>query len=315
MKRISTSIILALAAIFSAAAQQAMPSLLISSDPASFAHAGASVAMKADAFSLDNNTAAMSFYEGHMDAALSYSLWQPSGSKNNLVSVGAFGRIGKRVGIGASAKFMLNQPYKITDIDGVQQQLNGSFKPGENNFAIGASCLITDWLSAGVNLKLATSKLAPGYKATAFAADIYAAYKSKFGLNAGLGVCNLGTKAKYSTEAAYSLPSYLRAGVGYSIKGASIDAEFDYLFSKAVMAGIAASYWYKDYAGISIGYHYGTDRKKNVEQQTTSIPLSIPSYLSIGIGGQIKGIYLNLTYLTASKTLSNTVCLSAGYRF
>lgn len=317
MRKLFITSLLILGVSANALAQQAMSSLINSADPVSLGHAGAAVALEANAFALENNTAAMSFYEGRMDAALAYQLWQPGGAKDNVVNVGVFGRIGKRIAIGAEGKFVMQKPYQITDGDGIAQQVNGTFRPGENNFALGVSCLITDYLSAGVNLKVATSKLAPSAKACAFASDIYAAYKSNFGLTAGLGICNLGTKAKYSEESVYSLPSYLRVGAAYKIVGVSVDAEFDYMFSNAIMAGVSASYWYKDYVGISCGYHYGSD-KSNKADQTSEIavtPLCIPSYLSLGLGAQFKGVHLDLAYLTASKVLGNTICLSLGYRF
>lgn len=295
---------------FRTSAQEAMPTFLMNADASALYSAGATVASEAEAFVLERNPAMMSFYEGHMDAALSYSLWSPASRKEHNVALGGFCRIGKRIGLGLHAEFLLQQPYTITDGNGIAQQVNGVFRPGENNFALGLSCLVTDWLSLGANFKLGTSKLAPGAKASAFAADIYAAYKSSFGLSAGLGVCNLGTKVKYGPESIYALPSYLRAGVSYGIMGLRVNGELDFLFSKALMAGVSASWWYKEYAGLSVGYHYGGGKLGG-----GPAPLNIPSYFSLGVGAAFKGLHLDLAYLLSTSAIKNTISCTIGYRF
>lgn len=307
MKRFVISLCLGCAISFSAAAQQAMPSLLISDDPVAVAHAGSSIALNANAFSVENNTAAMSFYEGTMDAAASYGMWQPSVSKNTVIGVGAIGKLGKKLALGLNAKIMMQPAITIVDEQGMTPQLNSTFSPKEYNFAIGCSYMITSRLSAGVNAKLAMSSLTSSAKANCFAADVYAAFKNESGLTAGLGVCNIGSKANYGGEQSYSLPALARAGVGYaSAFGLSADAELDYLFSGAVMAAASVGYWYKDYVGLNAGYHYGKDNSSS---------LCVPSYISAGLGAQVKGVHLDVAYLLGSKTLANTLVLGLGYRF
>lgn len=297
------------------AAQEAMPSLLLSGDPVSLAHAGGSIALDANAYAVQNNTAAMSFYEGIMDAAISYGMWQPTAANDKIINVAAFGRIGKRWAIGVDAKFVLMPKINIVDSDGIQEQLNSTFSPSEYNFTLGASCRIVDWVAVGFNLKAGTSSLANNAKAACFAADIYAAFMTKFGLTAGLGVCNLGTKVNYGGAVKYALPAYLRAGAAYNILGFSADVELDYIFSGAFMSAVSVGYWYKEYVGVNIGYHYGSDKVNSGAGQMQVNHLCIPSYLSLGIGGQIKGVHVDFAYLLGSNAVKNSLCVSLGYRF
>lgn len=301
---INNKIIVSLAAIFFVAVtsySQVMPSLLISSDPSALGGGGACVSSNANAFAIENNMASVSLSENHLDAAFSFGMWQPSTLNDKFIGVGASGKIGDRLGLGLSVE-ILNQPaYTITNSVGVSPQIGASFKPTEMNFALGTSYKIIECLSAGIVLRLATSSLAESAKCTAFATDISLFYSNK-NLNAGLAVCNLGTKAKYGNNS-YSLPGLVKAGVGYSIIGITVNGELDYMFCNALMASVSAAYWYKTYAGLKIGYHYGNNTK------------AIPSYASVGLGACVKGIHLDCAYLFGNKALKNTFCVGLGYSF
>lgn len=308
-------VLLTLGFALPAISQEAMPSMLLSGDPVALSHAGGSIALDADAYAVQNNTAAMSFYDGNMNAAVSYGMWQPTAANYRTIDFAAFGKIGKKWAIGADLKFVLMPTVQIIDEEGISPQRNSTFSPNECNYTVGASYMIVPWMSVGVNLKVGTSKLMTQAKAACFASDIYASFQTKFGLSAGLGVCNLGTKVKYGGSRSYSLPSYLRAGASYGIRGFSADMELDYVFSGAFMSAVSVGYWYKEYAGINIGYHYGTDKVNLSAERMTINHLCIPSYLSLGVGGQFKGVYIDFAYLPGISRVKNSICASIGYRF
>jgi len=51
------------------------------------------------------------------------------------------------------------------------------------------------------------------------------------------------------------------------------------------------------------GFHYGDPAK------------AIPTYVSFGLGLQLAGVHFDAAFLTASKTLGNTLLFSLGYAF
>lgn len=280
---------------------QSVPSLLIPSDAVAMGRAGAVVASAPGAFSMEYNPAMSSFYEGHLSAQASYGMWQSGASGNSLINVGATGKIGERFSLGAGGKYFTYPSYTITDGNGIPRQVDGLFSPKEMSFLLGASYRVADCLGIGVNARFATSTLAPDAKANVFAGDVALAYCRR-GLRAGISVCNLGSKAKYG-ENSYNIPTYARAGVSYSIVGITLQAEADYLFSGAVMAAACAEYWWKEYVGVRVGYHYGDPVK------------AIPQYFSLGLGGQFKGVQLDFAWLLGNGIFRNTFAVNLGYRF
>lgn len=285
---------------------QTLPSLLVPSDAAGLGMASATVAGKPCAFTLENNASSMSFLEKTFSIAASYGMWQPAAAKDQILGAGAVFKATGRLAFGVAAK-MFNQPaYTIFDENGVASQVNGTFTPKEASVGLGVSFAVTDFLSVGVTGKMLSSSLAKDAKANVFGGDVSLVYAAD-ALRAGLSVNNLGGKVKYGTSE-YSQPSLVKAGASYTFGSAAASAvtaaaEADYLFAGALMAGMGAEYSYKDRVFARAGFHYGDKAK------------AIPSYASLGLGGQFAGVSLNAAFLLGSKTLGNSLLFSLGYAF
>ena len=80
-------------------------------------------------------------------------------------------------------------------------------------------------------------------------------------------------------------------------------AEADYLFAGALMAGFGLEYCIQQIAFLRAGFHYGDAAK------------ALPTFVSLGAGVQFACVHLDLSFLTASKTLGNSLMVGLGYAF
>lgn len=305
---------------------QTFPSLLLGPELAGYGTAGATTSM--GAFAMDANVAAMSLSSNRLDAAVSCGIWQPEYADNTIINAGVRCRVFKGLALGLSFRDRLQKPYDIYTSGGVLSK-DGNYTPKEYNIALGASYAFLPYLSAGVSLRYLRSDLAPEAASSAFATDIALAYLQVLGRNkleAGVSVNNLGTKLKYRDNS-YALPALaeLRASYSYYFGSASVEnatgfctgvpfktdapsslsvsAEFDALFSGAVMAGVGLEYAFRNTLFVRAGYHYGDNAK------------AVPAYASVGLGLSFFGVSLNAAYIFASETLLNSFDLSLGYSF
>ena len=280
------------------ASAQAVPSLLIGSDPVAFSTGGAVLARPADAFALDNNAAAMALSAGTFDVAATYGKWAPKTADNMVVGLGTFYKVNDKLALGLSGRVLRDQPYDIASAGG---QVTGSFIPMDVVAGLGLSYAVMDGLSLGVSARMVSSSIAADMKGTSFAADITAMY-AQDAFSAALGVCNLGSPMSYG-GASYALPMLVKAGGAYAAAGLTASAEVDYLFSGALMAGLGLEYGIEDIVFLRGGFHYGDNAK------------AIPTYASLGLGVKYAGAHIDLAFLTASKTIGNTLMLCLGYAF
>lgn len=268
---------------------QTMPSLIMDFDPSSLGVASSSVVTS-------------SILDSKFDINASYGIWQPKMAKESLIGVNASYRFGEKFALGIYGR-MFNQPsYEVVNEKGITSQVDGTFTPREMNFGLSGAFSISESFSAGITFKVANASLASDAKATAFGGDVFARF-AKNGWKAGVAVCNIGSKADFGGGSSYALPSLVRAGGAYSVAGLTASAEFDYLFSGAIMAALGAEYWVKDIVAVRAGFHYGDKQK------------AIPTYASVGLGVKFFGVKLNATYLLASETLGNSLLFGLGYSF
>ena len=297
--------ILFLSAVSIGAGAQSLPSLLVGSDAASLGKAGVSVSSAAGAYALENNVAAMSLAKDKFNAGVSYGMWQPDYAGNKVMGAGAMFKATGSLAFGASFKYLSSPSYDTVTESGTTSR-DGSFTPKEFNIALGASYAFNEYFSAGLTARFLNSSLAEESSATVFGADL-GIFFSKNSLSAGLSVNNLGSKANYGEDSAYSQPMLVKAGAGYdfgfgkSVLG--ISAEADYLFEGAFAAGAAAQYGWNDTVFLRCGYHYGDSSK------------GIPSYASAGVGVKFFGININAAYILASEVLKKSLSISLGYSF
>lgn len=293
--------ILSLLAILTASLSlqaQGVAFLNINPDPASAALAGTGVARTADAYALENNIAAAALGGPTMDVSVGYGRWQPKAAAVNVISAAGYYRVTDKLAIGLQFKDFAYPEYSIISADG---RSKGAFSPMEMAVGLGAAYQIADGFSAGVSLRYVSSSLAEEAKASAFGADIALKYE-KDGFQAGLSVNNIGTPVNYGGDN-YAQPGVVRAGGAYSIAGLTASAEVDYLFAGALMAGLGLEYGIADIVFLRGGFHYGDAAK------------AIPTYASLGLGVKYAGVHLDLAFLTASKTIGNSLMLGLGYAF
>lgn len=268
---------------------QVMNSLIRDLDPAAAGIAGASVAMKADAYSLYNNSAAMSLYDGRMAFAGGYGILQPSSVKMGAISGAALFKVGEKMALGAGFERLGYETYDITSAEG---RSTAQFTPSEIAFSLGASYKIIEGLSAGAKLGYASISLSPDTKQGVFCGDIGLAY-SAGQLSAGLNARNLGSKVMD-----------VRAGASYEIASVvTAYAQGEYLSGAGVMGALGAQYAFKDMLFARAGYHLGSASK------------AIPSYASLGLGAKIIGITFDAAFLLGSRSETGTMLFSLGYSF
>ena len=278
-------ILIVLSVILSAQAAfaQAVPTLLIPADSRALSMGG--VALPSDA--------------GKLDVKAFYGMWAPKSAGITLFGGDAILRFGK-VGLSLEGRSFLDKPYDITSAQG---QVTGSFRPVDWLAGVGVTVGIYDAFAVGVKARAVSSAIAENARGMAFCGDVFFSYTGDI-VSASIGARNIGSKINYGGASSYSLPALAALqGCVKPLDGLTIGAEVDYLFSGALMAGLGLEYTFAEIVSLRGGFHYGDDAK------------AIPMYASLGLGVQFAGFHLDVAFLTASKTLGNTLMLGLGYSF
>lgn len=285
---------------------QALPFITADYDPATLATGGASAVQTSSiAYAAFRNAATIPFSEQKADVAASYAGWAPGGCSTNVITIAGAINMNKKLGFTAGLAYGMNPAYEITDDSGTS---NGSFKPNEMQLNAGFSYRFLPFLSAGVNVGYASTKLAENASCGAFNADIF--LMAKFGgLKVTAGVSDIGSAVTSTSGASYSLPAAATLGVGFQTTAAEkhdfeVSADADYYLAGAFAGAFGLAYVYNDLVSVRAGYRYGG---KSV----------IPSFASVGAGIKLMGIKLNAAYLIGSKEspMANTIAVGLGYTF
>ncbi len=265
------------------ASAQSVPALLIPADARSLAMGAVSSAIEAE----------------HLDVRATYSSWAPSAAANTIAGLDAYIPIAGKFSISVEGNMFIDKPYSEYDSQGI---FKGEFTPKDLIVSLGGEYRVNAALSFGLKGRYVSSSLAKEAKGSAFCADLFATYRAG-AFDATLSLCNIGTGIDYG-RGSYSLPALVKAFGGYRIvEGLTAALELDYLFNGAFMAGVGAEYWIADIVAIRAGYHYGDQAK------------ALPSFASLGIGVKFAGVTISAAYLTASRTLGNTLMIGLGYNF
>ena len=280
---------------------QALPSLLVNSDPQAMGAAGIS-ALGSRAYSLQGFAAGTALMDDIAAAGVSYGSWQPDAAADKILSASAAVLLKEKFSVAIEYKNFAQPSYEVTGATGSISQVTPTFTPKESSFALGLGYRIMDGLSAALTVRSTSSVLATNAKASVIGVDVSAMY-AKNAFQAGLAVCNIGGKVNYGGSD-YSQPSLVKAGGSYEvIDGLKAAAEFAFLFEGAFEASLGAEYCYADIVSVRAGYHLGSKDK------------GIPSYASVGLGAKYAGIGLNLAYLLASDTLGGSFLAGLSYNF
>lgn len=319
MKRIQTCLsILAALLILPAAfvpvpsSAQAVQFLGYNPDARTAGMGGAGVSLDATAFSMWNNSAAPALSSGTMDAAVSYGLWQPSGSANSVVSAAGYGRVAGFMTVSAGIKYFSHSSYDITDSGGL---VTGSYTPKEMSAGVGVAFRILPVLSLGANVHYVHSDLGQSSRAGAVSADFGAMLDLRF-MRIGATVSHIGSRIGYGGVSSYGQPADFRLGVGTT---RTFGAEGRHAVTASLQGGLllegaslfgeaGVEYAWNGMVRVSAGYHHGG----------ADIPGVIPSYASVGAGFRILGIHVDAAYIIgtdARSPLTNSFSIGLGYSF
>lgn len=278
-----------------AAQNTALGFIRIDRNPRTSALAGAGAASADNgAYAAFRNAATLSFLPGLGDVAGGVQLWEMSNEVDkttNLLACTGF-RFGK-FGVALGTAFQMGVPVS-------------AYNPSDLLVSLGLSYAIFDGLSLGVNARFAQQNFTQAVHVNGFSADVTVFGKIDDAISLIGGVACLGPKVKGSA-AAYSQPSYAHVGAAwhkaFAEHGISLALDAECNFDGGVAGAVGAVYSYDQTAFLRVGYRLSG---KNV---------AIPSHLALGVGVQLHGFRADVSYLTASPVLGNTLSIGVGYSF
>ena len=269
----------------------------IERSPREAALAGAGAAsLGSTAYASFVNSAIIPFSNNTADFAAGYEYWAPSLGAANAINLAGAYMIGN-IGLSLGGVYQMEQP----DFDG--------YRPGEIQINAGVGVRVLDWLGFGLNVRYLRENIFEGYANNGFGVDAMALFVPVKGLSVSAGVVNLGGGIKDSAGNKYPQPSSLKLAAAYRLGiNAQNALEFmldeDYFWasrSNAVSFGMEYSYARMVYARV--GYRIATSGA------------AYPSHLGLGLGAEYKGFRLDVSFLTLSEAIGNSVAIGLGYRF
>lgn len=285
---------------------EALPFIRIVRDPSAAAMGFSGAASSASvAYSSFRNASVIPFYAGSGDAAFSYQSWAPDGVKTNNFNLGAgFKLLKGKLGLAIGGAYQTGEEYSVFDENG---NANGTFTPNEMLVNFGAGMLITENLSAGINVRYAKQSVSDDYDMDAFSTDLFVSYRLT-DFNFSVGLSSLGSSVQDSEDNDFNIPtSATIAGEFHKIfgevHGLRVDADADYFFSGNFTFAIGAEYSWKDMIFVRTGAHIGGD------------DAVLPTFFTAGAGVRFGGFSLNAAWLTGNDTLKNTITAGIGFSF
>ena len=288
------------------ASAQALSFVAADYDAGALSKAGAvTTETSSTAMAATGNIASVVYSETSADVIVGYTSWQPAMAGANVVYIGGSYKVGDKLGFALSFTSVGYPKYEVFEDFGPSQ---GAFKPSDMQLNIGAAYRVLPYVSAGVNLGYASSALAEDVTYGGFRADVFLMSKL-LDFKIALGVSDLGTSIESASGVSFSLPTALTLGLGYEkeyedIHKDDLALDADFYWEGAFATSVGAEYIFKDMISCSAGYRYGG---KSI----------IPSYASLGLGGCVRGISLELAYILplAEVPMSNTLSIAVGYSF
>jgi len=289
---------------FADGGKDALPFVRIPRNAVTLGMAGAGTSSSQSiAWSSFSNSAVIPFFAGKGDIGASYGLWAPKTNKTSDINLGGAYKISDKFGISIGGAYQMGQEYEQLSSSGVP---SGTFRPTEMLVNVGAGFLLTDNLSAGVNLRYASQKISSS-TLNGFGVDAHVLYHIG-SANISLGVNNAGPKVS-STSGDKFFPASsanLSGSYDYEIDGQNSilgALDLDYFFSGNFTAALGAQYAYKDRVFVRAGFHYGAEEA------------IIPTFASLGAGFKYEGFKIDLSFLLANENIGNTLSIGLGYCF
>jgi hypothetical protein len=283
---------------------EVLPFTRIDRDPVQAGLAGAGAAYSGTvAFKAFSDAAVLPFFEGKLDAGVSYQRWAPGTAAANHVNAGVAVKPLSWLAVSAGYAFQAGRPYEITNAIG---QPEGWVHPQSHVAVLGVGIGLGRHWSLGANVRYAQEKTVG--RNAAFSADISAAWQPLVNLRFTAGVSTLGPGIVSEDGSSYKQPASARLGACWGLAlGEShkldVMADADFYFSRRVAASLGVQYAWKQMVFVRGGYRLASDS------------CAVPGHLALGAGVCFKGFRLDVSYLTASKALGNSLCAGIGYAF
>ena len=197
------------------------------------------------------------------------------------------------------------EAYEVLDYNG---QVSGEFSPKDHVIALGAGIGLGESFSIGVNARYAMQKLSPEDSFKGVSGDVFVAYQINPDFRVTAGVSTLGTSITASNRKKFSQPASAQVAVDWGTRFAKVHslhvmADGAYYFSGNFGVAAGLQYSWNDMVFVRGGYRFASEF------------CVIPSHLALGIGAKFAGVHIDLSYLTASKALGNTLNIGLGYSF
>ncbi|MBO7397422.1 MAG: hypothetical protein J6Y31_03345 [Bacteroidales bacterium] len=273
----------------------------IDRDPALSATAGAALASPRGAsWRALHGAAVLVRGEAGREVAASYQNWGPSsGSPETHIALAGAANFGQ-FAISAAYAHQIHATY--------QHPTQGSVTPQDQLVSLGAALAIGDWFSIGLNGRFSQYMTVPGTTYGALSGDVSLYFTPVSGLGIIAGVSTFGSDMIYNQEVRYHQPVHLFAGVSY-----------DWAISEDHLLAVhaAGEYYFAGHHGLAAGLEYSFRKMFWLRggYRFASQECIIPAHASAGLGVNLWGLRLELSYLFGSEQLSNTLTLGLAYSF
>lgn len=277
-------------------AQDALTFTQIDRNPVTSAFAGAgSASMGNTAWSAFSNASVLPFYDGTLDASVSYQNWMPGLSKAMHVNAGVAYKVTSALGL--SVGYALQ---KEAAMDG--------FRPTDQVIALGVAYGLGEKWALGVNGRFASQRLTEEFKYSGFSGDAFVAFQPSKALRLTAGVSTLGTKVDSYSGYSFRQPASAKVAADWCLRfadalGIEVLADAGYFFSGEYGVSVGAQLDWDEMVFLRGGYRYASEG------------CAIPGHVGLGAGIKFLGIRLDVSFLAASPALGNTLCAGLGYSF
>jgi len=282
--------------------QDALPFTRIDRNPVTSAFAGAGAAYSGTAaYGAFGNAAMLPFFGRTLEAAVSYQRWSPGLALSNNVSAGVAYKLTPQIGLALGYSLGSGASYDVYEGPG---EPSGVFYPKNHVIAFGVGVGITEQLSLGANIRYARDVPSPAQVIGGVSADLFAAFQPMESLRFTAGLSTLGTRVAET----WKQPASLKAAVDWGLSleevhALNLMADADYYFSGHFSAAAGFQYAFRQLLFVRAGLRLAPEN------------CVIPAHLALGLGFHYHGIGLNLSFLTASQALANTLNIGLQYSF
>ena len=283
-------------AAFSLQGQEALPFTRIDRNPVTSAFAGAgSASMGNVAWSAFSNASVLPFFDGTLDAAVSYQSWAPELSGAMHVNAGVAFKVMPQLGV--SVGYALQK----------EAELEG-FHPTDQVVALGLAYGLGEKWALGLNGRFASQKLTESVGYSGLSGDVYVAFQPSEALRLTAGVSTLGMNVVDQAEEPYRQPASAKVAADWAPHfsdafGLDILVDGDYYFSGNYGLSVGTELSWNKMVFLRGGYRYATEM------------CVIPGHIGLGAGFKFAGFRVDVSWLTGSLALKNTLCAGLGYSF